>query len=211
MQFLHHILTESTDKLIRQVFDVLSEESRKGDFVYLTNCDREELEIDLSNEEIASISKWSWKKYLKEKTSKAAFKFLVEDNNTKEKTKEIQFYELKMSGYLFRNEKTKLSKIIFSIRSKTFDLKEWRPWQYADNLCVKCEIYPETMDHFVTCGKYGKQIEVSWRDILEDDTEKQIAIANFVDVRQCVRKKILDKQEGGQTSNSGSYALQGPL
>ena len=67
------------------------------------------------------------------------------------------------------------------------------------------------MDHFVTCEKYGKQIEISWRDILEDDIEKQLAIAKFVDVRQCVRKKILDKQEGGQTSNSGSYALQGPL
>ena len=78
-----------------------------------------------------------------------------------------------MSAYLFRNEKTKLSIIIFSIRSKTFDLKEWRPWQYADNLCVKCEIYPETTDHFVTCEKYGKQTEISCRDILEDYTEKQ--------------------------------------
>ena len=112
---------------------------------------------------------------------------------------------------MFRNEKTKLSKIIFSIRSKTFDLKEWRPWQYTDNLCVKCEIYTETMHHFVTCEKYGKQIEISWRDILEDDTEKQKYIAKFISVRHNERKKIIEKQEGGQASNSGSYAVERTL
>ena len=46
-QFLHHILSESTETLVRQVFDVLKKESRKGDFVNLTNTDCEELDIDL--------------------------------------------------------------------------------------------------------------------------------------------------------------------
>ena len=76
LQFLHHILTESTEALVRQVFDVLKEDSRKGYFVNLTNIDCEEFDIDLNNEEIADISKYSRKKYLKEKTDTEAFNLM---------------------------------------------------------------------------------------------------------------------------------------
>ena len=40
------------------------EDSRKGDFVNLTEPDKQELEIDFSDEEIKSISKWRFKKKL---------------------------------------------------------------------------------------------------------------------------------------------------
>ena len=74
---------------------------------------------------------------------------------------------------IFQNENTKQFQVIFSIRSKTIDLKTWRPWQYENNLCVKCGQSSETMDHFVSCLAYGKEIEYIWKDILEDDKEKQ--------------------------------------
>ena len=59
---------------------------------------------------------------------------------------------------------------------------------------------------FLTCFEYGKNNNICCTDIFEDDTDKQKAIAQFIDVRYNVRKKILEKQEGGQASNSGSYA-----
>ena len=116
-----------------------------------------------------------------------------------------------MSEYLFHNKNTKISRIVFSIRSKTFYIKVWRPWNYSNDLCVKCDKCQETMDHFVTCVEYGKEIEISWKDILEEGTEKQIAIAQFIDVRYNVRKKILEKQEGGQAFNSGGCAPEWTL
>ena len=78
-------------------------------------------------------------------------------------------------------------------------------------LCVKCGKNSDTMDHFVSCVAYGKEIEYSWTYILEDDTEKQKYIAKFISVRHNERKKIIEKQEGGQASNSGSYASEGTL
>ena len=65
--FLQYILKESTESLISQVFTALKEDSRKGDFVQLTNTDRKDLEIELNDMEIKSMSKWSRKKLLKEK------------------------------------------------------------------------------------------------------------------------------------------------
>ena len=45
------------DSMIRQVYVSLKEDSRKGDFVSLTNGDREELEIEFLDEDIEEISK----------------------------------------------------------------------------------------------------------------------------------------------------------
>ena len=137
--------------MLRQVYDTLKEESRHGDFVYLIHSDKKKLNIDIPEEEIQLVSKWSWKKYLTEKTKEAAFLYLLEENSSKEKTKHIIFETLKMNEYLLNNESRGLSRIIFSVRSQTLDIKEWQPWKYLDNLCVKCEIYAETTDHFVMC------------------------------------------------------------
>ena len=113
--------------MIHKVFKALNEDSRKGDFIDLTNKDKLDLNIDLTNIEIESISKWSWKKYLKDKVKSAAFTYLVEENLQKEKTKEITFTEFKMSAYLRENKSTSVSKVIFNTRARTLDIKEYNP------------------------------------------------------------------------------------
>ena len=82
----------------------------------------------MGDDDIAAASKHAWKKLLKDVVKNAAFKEL--ENSTKSKTKEVQFDELRMSDYLEQNRRTSLSKLIFSIRSKTIDIKEYQPWKY---------------------------------------------------------------------------------
>ena len=129
LQFLHYILNESTSTMLRQVYDTLKEESRHGDFVSLTQSDKNALNIDISEEDIQLVSKWSWKKYLTEKVREAAFLYLTQENSSKEKTKNITFENLNMSKYLWENENRGLSQMIFSIRSQTLYIKEWQPWK----------------------------------------------------------------------------------
>ena len=54
-----------------------------------------------------------------------ALKYLTEENNRKDKKKNIKFHELKISEYLLKNVKTSLSKTIISGRSKTLGIKQW--------------------------------------------------------------------------------------
>ena len=124
----------------------------------LTTKDKVDLEIDLTNDEIESMSQWMWKRFLNNKIKVAAFENLKEENSTKEKTKDIIFNEFKMSTYLFENKKTSTSKIIFSVRSKTLDIKTWNPWKYTNELCVMCSKASETMDHFISCEKYDDKL-----------------------------------------------------
>ena len=125
---------------------------------------------------------------------------MLEGNSSKEKTKHIIFETLKINEYLLNNESRGLSTTIFSVRSQTLDIKEWQPWKYLDNLCVKCEIYAETMDHFVMCKAYGFETENSWKDIFENDVERQKEIGRFNKQRHEIRQETIDMKEAGQTS-----------
>ena len=49
LNFLTYILSESTTTLIRQVYDVLKQESRRGDFVHLVQKDLHEINMDMSD------------------------------------------------------------------------------------------------------------------------------------------------------------------
>ena len=205
MNFLNYILNKSKESMLRQVFIALKEDSRKGDFKELTDKDRIELEIELEDEEIEVISKVSWKKYVKEKVKYAAFKYLLSENSSKEKTKDIHFKEFKMSVYLERNENTMLSKIIFSVRSKTLDIKEYQPWNYYTDLCVACERSPETMHHFMTCTVYENHPCENWRDINGICEKSQINVGLAVEKRIYERENIIDiKKVGWADSNSSA-------
>ena len=51
------ILNESISSIIRQVDNALKEDSRMGDLISLVNSDKEELNMNITDEEIAMVSK----------------------------------------------------------------------------------------------------------------------------------------------------------
>ena len=81
----------------------------------------------------------------------------MEENKKKEKTKHITFDKLNISEYLKKNKNTNISKTIFKIRAGTFYVKTRRKWEYQDNLCVACQEFEETMDHFMKCKDYKQK------------------------------------------------------
>ena len=109
---------------------------------------------------------------------------MLKENETKEKTLHIQFECLEMSSYLKENDKTDLSKIIFSIRSGTLDIKKWKPWKYDDNLCVMCDVKEENLKHFMECTEYGNSDDtLVLNNIYTQDTEIQFKIAENAKIR----------------------------
>ena len=85
--------------MIRQVYVTLKEDSRKEAFVDLVRQYFEEVEIDLTEEDISNILKNDWKKYVHEKVKDASLKDLVNGNEVKSKIKHIGFEKLEMSEY----------------------------------------------------------------------------------------------------------------
>ena len=87
--FLHYIRNKIMDCMIRQVFNALKEDSRTGDFVFLSSNNRIELEINKPDKEIADMTKYSWKKYVKGRVKSSALKYHSHENSKKEKRKKI--------------------------------------------------------------------------------------------------------------------------
>ena len=80
LQFLHYLLKQEEETMLSKVFRLLHTDSRKGDFVDLSNRDKTELEIFMTNDEIEAMSRWQWQKLVKQKTKHVAFTFLTIDN-----------------------------------------------------------------------------------------------------------------------------------
>ena len=136
------------------------------------------MKTDSEEKTIETYPKSKWKTLVKNATKKSALQYLTYENSLLKNTKEISFEELKPSDYLQDNRNTSLSKIIFSLRSKTLDIKDWQPWNYFDNLCVGCEIKIETMNHFLTCTAYeNSSCENNWEQVRETDVDRQFEIA----------------------------------
>ena len=175
--------------MIRQVYETLKLESIKGDFIDLIQRDMIDLKIDMTEEDILNIPKMQWKKLVSSNIKDLALEYLIEENSTKSKTRHIIFETLEMRDYLVQNRNTALSKVIFSVRSGTFDIKTWNEWKYENLTCFMCDSCEETFPHFMSCLSYGKScIELDWKDIFDDDPEKQNTIAVEVNRRKNIRK-----------------------
>ena len=83
----------------------------------------------MTEEEIRSFTKGKWKITISKKLKEFVFAKLVDENSKQENNKHILFEELKLNKYLHDNQNQSLSKIIFSVRSKTLDLKTLQPWK----------------------------------------------------------------------------------
>ena len=111
-----------------------------------------------------------------------------------------------MSNYLIENRNVLISNIIFSIRSKTLDIKEYQPWKYENDLSVMCCLFIETMDHFMTCVTYKNKPCKDWWKIFENDTQVQFEVGCLVKKRFLERETELDKIGVGWALNSNSIA-----
>ena len=197
LNFLHYILTEHKNSMISQVYTVMRQDCKKGDFVSLIESDMSDLEINHSDSEIEEMSRASWKKYIKEKVISAALMYLVKENNTKDKTKDILFSELKLAEYLQKNKKTSLSKIIFHTRSKTLEIKNWAPWKFENDLCVACKKEVESMCHFMNCTSYQSEPYSEWNNVNKNDYAKQLEAGTAIEKRYTERTGMIETQEAG--------------
>jgi hypothetical protein len=184
LNFLHYILNENTSSIIHQLYEVLKSDSRRGDFYNLVQKDLKKLNINMDDNTIREYSPVQWKKYVRSKVKENVLQNLTHENSMLEKTKDITFSELKLNDYLVENRSINLSRIIFSLRSKTLDIKTWQPWKYFDNLCVMCELKEESISHFLNCEAYENiSQENTWKDVRGNCVQRQYEIAEIAQAR----------------------------
>ena len=135
------------------------------------------------------MSKLSWKKLIKKIKIKEQHLII-----SQKKTRRKKIQKLKMSEYLYKNKNTMFSKVIFSTRARTLDIKEDNAWKYEKNLCAMCYEEIETMEHFVNCVRYGESFDGNGTNIYDENSDQQFLIGQVIRKRCRIRENIIKHQ-----------------
>ena len=77
LNFLHYILNQHEDSLLRKVFDAQVDNPIRGDWVNQIDMDIRDLGLYLTYDQIKIISKEQFKKMVKEKVKMKSYEFLT--------------------------------------------------------------------------------------------------------------------------------------
>ena len=199
--FLHYLLQQDKNSMIFKVLQTTRENPVHNDFVKTCEKYLKQLNINLTFEQLGEMSTWSVKKLVKEKTSTAAFKYLLEIKNKQTKISHIQYDDLEMQSYLLDgNRNIEVSKVIYKARSLTLNIKTQKSWKYKDDLCVGCGVKSETGQEFLTCMGYSEQEILTQPNPLDynlvfgGEVGDRTSVAKELMRRIKMRDKILDEE-----------------
>ena len=176
LNFLHYILNEDENSLVRRFLQAQMECS-KGDWITTVNADMEELEMDMTLEDIKMLSKTGWKELVSKKVQKRAFNYLSELKSTHSKARNLQYSRLRLQSYLKSNQNDlsiQEKQFAFAARTRMLDLKGNFKIGQMVTKCRRCEKAEETQEHLLHCPTLMDGGVVSdvpqYDDLLGEDT-----------------------------------------
>ena len=187
LNFLHYILNEEEDSLLRRFFEAQISNPVKGDWVVTVKKDLEDLGINQTFLEFAQMSKTHAKKMIREKVEIAAFNYLSELKSTHSKARNLQYSRLRLQSYL-KSDPSDLSiqekQFAFAARTRMLDVKGNFKIGQVDAKCRRCLNSEETQEHLLHCPTLMDGGVVSdvlqYDDLLGEDTQKIKNIARIL-------------------------------
>ena len=149
LNFLYHIYHLKEDDPVKIMWQMM--EKLTGEKNWWERVKGLLSKYQVSMDDVKSMTKNSYKKFVKERVHDVALQNLRDQCKSKERTQSLSFSSLNPQGYLRELYPTQ-AKIIFQCRSKTLDIKEYRQYMYKDMVCRLCNDAEETLEHVVNCG-----------------------------------------------------------
>ena len=149
LNFLYHIYHLKEDDPVKIMWQMM--EKLTGEKNWWERVKGLLSKYQVSMDDVKSMTKNSYKKFVKERVHDVAFQNLRDQCKSKERTQSLSFSSLNPQGYLRELYPTQ-AKVIFQCRSKTLDIKEYRQYMYKDMVCRLCNDAEETLEHVVNCG-----------------------------------------------------------
>ena len=169
LSYLHRILNLEAGDPVREMLTNMKIFSECGEVNWWTGVSKllEIYNLNLDLEVIRGMSKDSFKDLVKKHVKQHAFEQLKLECQSKKKTTNVIYSQLKPESYLstmFPND----CKLLFQCRSGTLDIKDHRAYKYGDRLCRGCSKADETLDHVLNCdgenGEYEEKLQLDFGD-----------------------------------------------
>ena len=187
LNFLHYLLNEDENSLVGRFLQAQVECSGRGDWITTVKADMEELEMNMTLEDIKMLSKTGWKDLVSKKVQNRAFKYLTDLKTTHSKARNIQYQNLQLQSYLGSSENNltiQEKQFIFAARTRMLDVKANFKSSESDLSCRKCRNGTESQEHLISCEALsdGNLVINSshYEDILGSDKEKIIILGRIL-------------------------------
>ena len=184
--YLHHILHQDPDSMLFKVLNAQIEAPVKGDWVHLVKQDILDLKLDLTIENIATMSKHQLKWLLKSAVKAEAFIYLSDIQSGHSKTKNLQYSGLKLQPYLSSQRETTIKQkaTLFKLRTRMLNVRDNFKSGKEDVLCKCCQKEIESQIHLLSCEKLMDNSLVTnlhrYEDLFLEDADKVEAIGHIL-------------------------------
>ena len=198
MMFLHYILKEETDSLIRRFLDTQARNPGRNDWVTTIKDNLAYLEIWLDFEQIEMCSEYQFRNLVQKSIEEKCFEYLVNEKNKKNKVKHIQYQRLEIQKYLSPGRiSNHQAKKIFLLRNRMLETKDNFPNKFEDKLCPICTNGEfDSQAHLMKCPPVPNLMMVSeapmYENLFVNDVQKQVETMEII-TKNFKRRKIIIK------------------
>ena len=136
-----HLCHSKEDELIKKVYSVQCLATHRSDWVYQLKQDCNELDIQLTDNEVTCISKSKFKNYIKNKIENHASTFLNRLKDSHSKSQCLPKYIGKPDAFLFSNNIKKEEKLnLFKLKTRMVNLACNFPNSEKSKRCYKKQV-----------------------------------------------------------------------
>ena len=198
-----HILQRKKDELITRFYSAQKYSPSDGDWVYQIEKDKADIKLELSEAEIQSMSKYQFKKMVKQKIENLAIQNL--ESRKKQKSNKLNIKTFKPQDYIISKNLSKTEvQTLYKIRNSMVDVKENFKSNYENMLCRLCFIFRENQQHLLDCSIIREKL----KDVIEFENlniemayqslESQELLAKYYTIILYARSDIISQSVGNQ-------------
>ena len=164
------------------------------------------LNIDLSFDTIKNMTKFSFKKIVKNKIKQATFNFLMQKEEGHSKLNNLKYKELVMQPY-FKSTKLNTSQVkqLFRFRTRMSNVKANFKFKYSKSgyLCpLSCGEF-EDDQHLLKCSitkSYRRQLNVKFENTFSGDSDELGVLTDLLMEAEKTRDAIVEKVNQSEDS-----------
>ena len=163
----------------------------KDDWVEQVIKDKVDIDLQLSDNEIASMSKEKFRVLVKNKTKVIAIKDLNEQTETKHsKSNLINFWNLTPAEYLkSKNHSIEEVQTLYKLRFRMINVKQNFKSSHKENIwCRTCFLFPESQQHLTICSVIKSRMK---HLINFNELDNQMIYQSLERQEKCTRNYLL--------------------
>ena len=178
--YLHYLVNLKKTEMLFNVFKAQWNHPVKDDCTVQVKTDLQDLDIQMTLEEMRKISKNSFKRLVKVKAKEFALDYLLKLKDKHTKMDNLQYLELKLQNYLKDDGISVMeAKNLYRYRTRVANFKEnfKNGHQSCAIPCPLCMVQPDSQPHCMQCPIIKSKIDVkgNYSDIFLEDIPAEIS------------------------------------